>query len=278
VWYAIAQRYGVRLHFLDIDGDDDQLLLHSLERLLEQQIRLVSISHVSRRSGRRLPARSIAELAHRHNVSVLLDGAQAFGSVPVDTRELGCDFYVLSGHKYILGPQATGAFYLRRERIETLKPSWLGSRSQQWMDLNGGLVLHESARRYEFGTRNMADIAGFGAALAMWESIGWGAVFAAIAEYAAGMRAALAHVPGLLIETPKLPAQGSGIVTFRMPGITGHELYTRLLEHERILVSPFEPGTESVRVSTHVFNTEAERERLVAALSAVGQTHRRGDK
>jgi selenocysteine lyase/cysteine desulfurase len=266
VWYELSRRSGVRLRFLEIDGNDDGRLLAELERLLEPRTRIVSLSHVSRRNGRRLPAQAIVALAHRRGVPVLLDGAQAFGSVPVDVRALGCDFYVLSGHKYILGPQATGAFFVRRDRIDWLRPSWLGSRSQQWLDQQGGMALHQSARRFEFGTRNMADIAGLGRALDLWEEVDWETAFAAIAAYAEALRAALAEMPGLVVETPEAAEQRAGIVTFRIPGVPGVDVYRRLLEQERILVSPFEPGTESVRVSIHVFNTDAERERLVSAL------------
>jgi L-cysteine/cystine lyase len=269
VWYQIARQYGVRLLFLEIDGDDDALLLTRLGRLLDEQVRLVSISHVSRRSGRRLPAQQIVAAAHGRGLPVLLDGAQAFGAIPVDVRTLECDFYVLSGHKYILGPQATGGFYVRRDWIDRLRPTWLGSRSQQSMDLQGGMVLHDSARRFEFGTRNMADLAGFGAALAMWEAIGWEALFAAIAADTGALRAALASIPGLVIETPAAAAQRAGIVTFQIPGLAGAAIYERLLAEERILVSPFEPGTSSVRASVHVFNTVAERARLVAAVGGM---------
>lgn len=265
VWYAIAQRSGAVLRFLDADGDDDGRLLDDLERALPGA-RIVSVSHVSRRSGRRLPVATIVAAAHRRGVPVLLDGAQAFGAVPVDVRSIGCDFYTLSGHKYILGPQATGALFVRRDRIGWLRPSWLGSRSQRALDMVGGMELHESAQRFEWGTRNVPDQAGLGVALHMWEEIGWERVFARIAGYAVRAWRALAESPGVVVETPGAPDQASGIVSFRIPGVSGTTVAGRLLERHRILVSPFEAGTETVRVSTHVFNTDEELERLVTAL------------
>ncbi len=271
VWYQIARQSGVRLIFLDIDGDDDALLMQQFVHLLDRHTRLVSLSHVSRRSGRRLPVQAIVAAAQQHGVPVLLDGAQAFGAIPVDVRAIGCEFYVLSGHKYILGPQATGGLYVRRDRLDWLRPSWLGSRSQQSMDLQGAMVLHDTARRFEFGTRNMADLAGLGRALAMWEAIGWEAVYAALAACTGAMRDALAAIPGLVIETPAAAIQRAGIVTFQIPGIPGRAIYERLLTDFRILVSPFEAATPSVRVSVHVFNTAAEQERLVAAVRGMSE-------
>ena len=232
-------------------------------------MRIVSLSHVSRRSGRVIPAPSLSRLCAQAGVPLLLDGAQAFGAIPVDVAALGCDFYVLSGHKYILGPQATGALYVRHDRLDWLRPSWLGSRSQQTMDQHGGLVLQPSARRFEFGTRNIGDIAGFRRALHMIDAIGWPAWFAAIAERVATTIAALAPLPGVVIETPMLAEQRGGMVCLRVAGLTGSEVYHALLERAHILVSPFEPGTATVRVSLHGFTTDHEIERLASAIAAL---------
>ncbi len=269
VWYEIARRHDVQLRFLPLDGADDAQLLRAAASALQAPVRIVSLSHVSRRSGRVIPAPSLSRLCAQAGVPLLLDGAQAFGAIPVDVAALGCDFYVLSGHKYILGPQATGALYVRRDRLDWLRPSWLGSRSQQTMDQHGGLVLQPSARRFEFGTRNIGDIAGFRRALHMIDAIGWPAWFAAIAERVATTIAALAPLPGVVIETPMLAEQRGGMVCLRVAGLTGSEVYHALLERAHILVSPFEPGTATVRVSLHGFTTDHEIERLASAIAAL---------
>jgi L-cysteine/cystine lyase len=269
VWYEIARRHDVQLRFLPLDGEDDDQLLRAAASALNAPVRIASLSHVSRRSGRVIPARQLSQLCARAGVPLLLDGAQAFGAIPVDVAALGCDFYVLSGHKYILGPQATGALYVRRDRLDWLRPSWLGSRSQQTMDQHGGLVLHPAARRFEFGTRNIGDIAGLRRALQLIEAVGQPAWFAGIAERVAATAAALAPLPGVVIETPGTAAQRGGMVCLRVAGLTGGEVYHTLLERERILVSPFEPGTATVRVSLHGFITDHEIGRLAGAIAAL---------
>jgi L-cysteine/cystine lyase len=269
-WYNLIQRYGVQLRFLTITNDQEALL-GELDRLSDTRTRLVSLSHVSRRTGLRLPAREITEIAHGKDVPVLFDGAQSFGAVPVDVKALNCDFYTFSGHKYIMAPKGTGGLYVRRDRIEWLKPSWIGSHSQKEMDLNGNMTLHDSAKRFEFGTRNLADQAGFGKALEIWESIGWQKVFGQIENYTDRMKGALQSIPGLVLETPVPYAESSGIVTFSLAPFTSAELSAKLLENERTVVSTLEANSQSIRVSTHVFNTDEEIECLVNGLRRIQQ-------
>jgi L-cysteine/cystine lyase len=267
-WYNLIQRYGVQLRFLGITNDR-RALLEDLDRLIDARTRLVSLSHVSRRTGLQLPAREINEIAHGKDVPVLFDGAQSFGAIPVNVKVLNCDFYTFSGHKYIMAPKGTGGLYVRRDRIEWLKPSWLGSHSQKEMDLGGYMTLHDAAKRFEFGTRNLADQAGFGKALEIWESIGWQKVFGQIEDYTDRMKGALQSIPGLVLETPLPYAESSGIVTFSLAPCTSAELSAKLLENERIVVSTLEANSQSIRVSTHVFNTDEEIECLVNGLRRI---------
>ncbi|MCE7982182.1 MAG: aminotransferase class V-fold PLP-dependent enzyme [Caldilinea sp. CFX5] len=267
-WYNLIRRYGVQLRFLNV-YEDDERMLGELAGLIDSRTRLLSLSHVSRRTGLRFPAQAITALAQRHGVPVLWDGAQSYGAIPVDVKALNCDFYTFSGHKYIMAPQGTGGCYMRRDRIAWVNPSWIGSHSQKDFDLVGGLTLLDEAKRFEFGTRNLADQGGFGKALDLWQAIGWHNVFAAIEAYTDRMKAALLAVPGVILETPLPYAKSAGIVTISVPGFTSAGLYTSLLEHERILVSPLEHDTSMIRISTHVFNTDEEIERLVNGLRRI---------
>ena len=267
-WYNLIKRYGVQLRFLNVREDDDQML-DELAGLIDSRTRLLSLSHVSRRTGVRFPAQAITALAQRHGIPVLWDGAQSYGAIPVDVKALDCDFYTFSGHKYIMAPQGTGGCYIRRDRIEWVKPSWIGSHSQKDFDLVGGLTLLDEAKRFEFGTRNLADQGGFGKALDLWQAIGWANVFAAIEAYTDRMKTALLALPGVILETPLPYAKSAGIVTISVPGFTSAGLYASLLDHERILVSPLEHDTSMIRISTHVFNTDEEIDRLVNGIRRI---------
>lgn len=264
-WYNLVERYGIELRFIDAALDDAEFV-QTLDGMITPRTRLLSLSHVSRHTGRRFPAREIVIVAQRHGVPVLFDGAQSFGAIPVDVEALDCDFYTFGGHKYIMAPQGTGGCYIRRDRIDWLQPSWIGSHSEKRIDPWGQLELQDGAKRFEFGTRNLADQAGFGKALDLWAEIGWERVFHAIAAYTDRMKVALLTVPGLVLETPLPYDQSSGIVTFHLPGVDAYVLTRQLFERQRILVSPLNPASPSVRVSTHVFNTNEDIDRLVTGI------------
>jgi len=267
-WYNLVKRYGIELRYVTVDNDPE-VMLEQFAQMMDGRTRLVAVSHVSRRTGVRFPAKEIVAMAQQQEIPVLLDGAQSFGSIPIDVQELGCDFYTFSGHKYIMAPQGTGGFYVRRDRIEWLKPSWIGSHSEKEMDDEGGMTLHPEAKRFEFGTRNLADQAGFGKALDMWTEIGWANVFAAIADYTDQVKAALLAIPGVEVETPLPYEQSGGIVTFRIADFAAAPFCASLYEHERLLVAPAVSTPESIRVSTHVFNTAEEYGRLVEGIKRV---------
>ncbi|MDE0461066.1 MAG: aminotransferase class V-fold PLP-dependent enzyme [Caldilineaceae bacterium] len=266
-WYSHVHRYGIELRFLEVVHDEEQML-EQFERLLDERTRVVSISHVCRRTGQRLPARALVDIAHDRGVPVLLDGAQAYGAVPVDMRELDCDFYAFSGHKYIMAPQGTGGFYVRRDMIPWIQPSWIGSHSQKDFDMVGGLTLLDEAKRFEFGTRNLADQIGFGKALDCWAEIGWEKVFAYIADFTDRLKAALQEVPSLKLHTPPAYGKSSGIVTFSLGNYTSAEIQEHLKER-KVLVAPLELDGSMIRVSTHVFNNEDDLEWLVSGLVAM---------
>ena len=263
-WYSHVRRYGIELRFLQVVHDEERML-EQFEQLLDARTRIVSISHVCRRTGQRLPARALTDIAHARGVPVLLDGAQAYGAIPVDMRALACDFYAFSGHKYIMAPQGTGGFYVRQDRIPWIQPSWIGSHSQKNFDLVGGLTLLDEAKRFEFGTRNLADQIGFGKALDCWAQIGWESVYAYISGYTDRVKAALQTVPGLTLHTPLPYERSSGIVTFSLDGYTSAQIQERL-EREKVLVAPLELDGTMIRVSTHVFNNEEDLDRLVSGL------------
>ena len=264
-WYNLTGRYDVELRFAPLYNDHERTL-EEMDKLIDERTRLVSVSHVSRRTGLRLPGRAICDLAHGKDTPVLYDGAQSFGAIPIDVRNLNCDFYSFCGHKYTMAPQGTGGLYIRKDRIEWLKPSWIGSHSQKTFDQDGNMDLLDEARRFEFATRSVPDQAGFGKALDIWAGLGWDTVFDGIAAYTDRMKSVLGEIPGLVLETPLLYDDSSGIVTFHVPGLESGPMSESLREKEKVLVSPLDFAPESVRVSTHVFNSEEDLDRLISGI------------
>src|SRR5262249_46156728 len=115
-WQMLCEERGALLRVVPIN-DNGELLLDEYEKLLNPRTRLVAMAHVSNALGTINPVRQIVQLAHRRGVPVLLDGAQAVPHLPVDVRDLDCDFYVFSGHK-LFGPTGIGVLYGRARLLE----------------------------------------------------------------------------------------------------------------------------------------------------------------
>src|SRR5256712_9151411 len=122
-WQLLCEEKGAVLRVAPMD-DEGQLLLDELERLIGPRTKLVALGHVSNALGTINPVRRIVEMAHRRNVPVLLDGAQAVPHLAVDVQALGCDFYAFSGRK-LFGPTGIGVLYGRSELLEQMPP-WQG--------------------------------------------------------------------------------------------------------------------------------------------------------
>src|SRR5881397_3094350 len=119
-WQILCEEKGARLRVAPID-DRGELIFEEFEKLLGARTRLVSVTHVSNVLGTINPVREIVEAAHRRNIPVLVDGAQAAPHLRVDVRELDCDFYAMSSHK-IFGPTGIGVLYGKARLLEAMPP------------------------------------------------------------------------------------------------------------------------------------------------------------
>jgi len=223
--------------------------LSALEADLSPRTKLIALSHVSWLTGAVLPIR---ELAGR-GVPVLVDGAQAAGTIPVDVGELGCDFYTVSAQKWLLGPAATGCLYVRGDRFEDLSvtlPSYLSWRLPEY-------ELVDSAQRYEGGWSPAASVRGLLASLAFADEAG-DERFALALAATERCRELLAERGAEVVTEPD---QGT-LVSFR--SAEGPELVERLAA-DGVIVRDL-PGTGLVRASCGFWTSEDDLERLVRGL------------
>ena len=134
-WARAAERAGARVRIADVD-DDGRLVPDAVKAVLSNRTRIVAFSHVSNVLGFINPAREIARVAKAAGATVVIDGAQGAPHVKVDVQDIGCDFYVWSGHK-MLGPMGTGAVWGRRELLDRLPPYHVGSNMAHAVTSNG---------------------------------------------------------------------------------------------------------------------------------------------
>src|SRR6185437_9445498 len=129
----LAARFGVEVGFVPlIDAQVDPV--RAIADNITPKTRLVVLSHVLWNTGRMLPAKEIAAAFRSKNAKLLLDGAQSAGVMPVDLTDLDCDFYAITGHKWLCGPEGVGALYIRRELIPELKPTYVGWRGVEALE------------------------------------------------------------------------------------------------------------------------------------------------
>ncbi|HYM63756.1 MAG TPA: aminotransferase class V-fold PLP-dependent enzyme [Gaiellaceae bacterium] len=224
--------------------------LAAIEAELNDRTRLVAISHVAWTTGAVLP---VAKLSGRR-FPVLVDGAQSVGTIPVDVGELGCDFYTVSGQKWLLGPDTTGALYVGPDWIHDLSltaPSYLS-----WED-TVELVPWPDARRFESIWIGPGPLAGLLASLRFAEEVG-GERFQQASDAAEACRSLCAESAEVVTEHGQ-----ATIVTFRPSGDPA-ELVASLAE-QGVVVRDL-PGLGWVRVSCGYWTNGEDLERLAAGL------------
>src|SRR5204862_2642506 len=199
-WQLLAERTGARLRFVPV-LDDGILELDQLSSLLTPEVKLFAFTHISNSLGTINPVPELCAKAHAVGALTLVAEAQSAGHMPIDVRELGCDFLAFSGHK-MCGPTGIGVLYGRAEVLDSI-PSWHGCG-----DMIVSVALEKSTfkrvpHRFEAGTPNIAGAIGLAAAIDYIEAIGRPAIFehdSQLAHYAAER---ISELPGTRVFGPK---------------------------------------------------------------------------
>ncbi|MFL6307537.1 MAG: SufS family cysteine desulfurase [Candidatus Sulfotelmatobacter sp.] len=269
-WQMLCEEKGARLRIGPVN-DDGELLLDEFEALMSSKTRLVALTHVSNALGTVNPIRRVVEIAHRSNVPVLVDGAQAVPHEPVDVRALDCDFYAFSGHK-IYGPTGIGVLYGKRQLLDAMPPYQGGGDMIRSVSFEKTLY-NQLPYKFEAGTPHIAGAIGLGAALDYLTGIEIEGIRAHERELLAYGTAALSSVPGLrLIGTAK---EKVGVLSFVMENIHPHDIGT-ILDRQGIAIRTGHHCAQplmqrfgipaTARASLAVYNTASEIDALVAGI------------
>ena len=272
-WQQVCHERGCQLKAIPVDQNGD-LILSELERLITPRTRFVSVGHVNNTFGTINDVRRIIDIAHGHNIPVLIDGAQSIAHTPVDVQQLGADFFVFSGHK-IYGPNGIGVVYGRKDILDKMQP-WQGGGNMIKDVTIERTEYNQPPARFEAGTPNVADAIGLGAALDYVSRIGLRNIERhehQLTEYA---REQLSRIKGLtLIGNPK---NRISVVSFVIDGIPVPEVGT-LLDKEGIAVRAghhcAQPALRalgyeaSVRPTFALYNTREDVDKLVDAVRKI---------
>jgi len=272
-WQMLRDRVGTKLTVVPID-DRGEIDLAAFERAITSRTRMAAVVHVSNALGTTNPIREMVEIAHRRDVAVLVDGAQATGHRRIDVQALGCDFFTMSGHK-MYGPTGIGALYARLEHLESMPPYQGGG------DMIASVTFEETTyneipHRFEAGTPNIAGTIGLAAAIDYLDGLGMDAIAAHESDLLEYATAQLSDIPRVrLVGTARRKA---AVVSFTVEDVHPHDVGT-ILDMEGIAVRAghhcAQPVMDhfgipaTVRASFGLYNTRAEVDALVAGIHRV---------
>ena len=272
-WQILCEQTGAQLRVVPIN-DHGEFLFDEYKKLLGPRTKMVAVVHLSNALGTINPVRRIIETAHRHNVPVLIDGAQAASHLKLDVRQLDCDFYALSGHK-LYGPTGIGALYGKYDLLDRMGPYQGGGDMIRSVSFEK-TTYNDLPFKFEAGTPNIAGAIGLGAAIEYVERIG----LDLIAEHEADL---LNHATQSVLQIPEVrligrARQRASVLSFVIEGIHPHDVGT-ILDQEGIAVRTGHHCAQPVmqrfgvpataRASVGMYNTKAEIDALAAGIRKV---------
>ncbi|ANO53160.1 aminotransferase class V-fold PLP-dependent enzyme [Woeseia oceani] len=269
-WQMVCEQTGAELVVAPIN-ERGEVILEQLYALLDERVKLLAISYVSNALGTVNPVQEIIAEAHRREIPVLIDGAQAVPHVALDMQALDADFFAFSGHK-MFAPTGIGILYAKERLLEKMPP-WKGGGDMILEVSFDGTSYNELPYKFEAGTPNIAAAAGLGASISYLQSIG----MQRIAEYEARlldyMTTALQDIEGIrLIGTA---ANKASVQSFLLDDIHPHDLGT-ILDHQGVAIRTGHhcampvmqlygiPGT--ARASLGFYNNQDDIDRLAEGL------------
>jgi selenocysteine lyase/cysteine desulfurase len=262
-WLNAAKRHGgavVKMELPKPIHSEDQVL-DIVRKSITPRTKVLFLSHVITGAGAILPVKQICTEARQKGIFTVIDGAQAFGHIPVDVHDIGCDAYVGCFHKWLLAPAGTGFLYVRKERAKEV-----------WSTLCSGNWANHDDDGYRFsqrGTGSLSLTLGLDAAMDFHTEIGPQRVYQRIKYLGDYLRAGLRKMPKVIVYSPEESKMCAGITVYEVPGLKGRQLQNEFWARARM--RPRGSGN-GVRHCTHIFNSPEEIDRaleIVRALTAV---------
>ena len=223
-WQMIAEKVGAEIDVVPLTADQ-RIDLDAMEAMLTERHKLVALAHVSNVLGSVLDAKRATELAHKVGAKVLLDGCQAVPRMAVNVAEIGCDFYVMSGHK-LYGPTGIGVLWGRYELLDAMPP-YQGGGSMIDRVTFAKTTYAPPPGRFEAGTPHIVGVVGLHAAIDYVDGIGLERIHAHETALVRQAREALSQLNSVRLFGPE---DSAGIVSFAVEGVHPHDVATILDE------------------------------------------------
>jgi cysteine desulfurase / selenocysteine lyase len=271
-YLQVARRTGAQIEVIPND-EQGQVNVTALRDMIDERVKLISITHVPTNGGLVNPAAEIGKVAREAGVLYLLDACQSVGQMPVKVDEIGCDILSTTGRKYLRGPRGTGFLYVRRNLIEQLEPPFLDMHAATWVARDRYEICAD-ARRFENWEAYYAGKVGLGVAIDYALSWGIDSIWARVKKLGELFRARLTDLGFVTVRD--IGAERCGIVTFNVRGKDSAQLQRELSSAGINVTVSLPEGTRLdmserqlqhlLRASIHYYNTEEEIERFCDVL------------
>ena len=272
-WQMTAQRTGATLKYLSIK-ETGELDISNPEKYFTSNTKIISLTHMSNVLGTINPIKKLSAKAHQVGAIMIVDGAQGASHLPVDVKELGCDFYAFSGHK-MLGPTGIGVLWGKTEHLEEMDPFMGGGEMINTVTMESS-TWNDIPYKFEAGTPNFAQAVGLGAAIDYLQNIGMDNIAAheqMLIKYALGK---LNQINGLRIHGSA--KDRGGVISFNMDGIHPHDL-AQFLNEDNIAIRVghhcAQPllktlgETATARMSFYIYNDESDVDKFCESLETI---------
>lgn len=274
-YLQLARQKGVIVDTIPstADGEAD---VDALRGMIDERVRLISVTHVPTNGGLVNPIEEIGAIAREHDILYLVDACQSAGQMPLNVERIGCDLLSATGRKFLRGPRGSGFLYVSERILDQLHPPMIDLHSAEWIEIDR-YRLRADARRFENWESNYAARLGLGRAIDYALEIGLDNIAAEVVRLADRLRERLAEITAVTVFD--IGSRRCGIVTFAVKGVTAAEVESRLRD-KLIHVSVTTPsGTlidatrrqlpDMVRASVHYFNEDAEIERCAKLVGEI---------
>ena len=272
-WQLVAQQTGAKIRAVPVD-DQGNFDINDLEKMITEKTKIISIPHVSNVLGTIFPVKEISKLAHKVNAICVVDGCQGAIHLPVDVKDIGCDFYTFSSHK-LYGPSGVGVLWGRSSILLDMPPFIGGGDMIDNVDIESS-TFADPPHRFEAGTPPIAEVIAFGAAIDFVQAIGMDNIRKHEQKILKTFTEKLEEVKGLRILGNSISK--SGVISFVFGDSHPHDIAT-ILDQKGIairaghhcaqpLMKHFNV-TSTARASIGVYTQENEVDDLINGLSTV---------
>ncbi|RMW35720.1 MAG: aminotransferase class V-fold PLP-dependent enzyme [Nitrosopumilus sp.] len=259
-WLKLQEKISLKNLPIDKDGF---FKFEDLESLIDDNTKLIALSHALYNTGSILPLEEISKILH--DVPLFVDGAQTVGCIDVDVSKINCNFMSFNGSKWLCGPMGTGLFYCNRKSSELLEPKTIGGESAMIYD-ETNLAFKELPDKFQTGFRNYVGIVGLESSANYLLNFGLKNIREKNQYLSSLLREELSKIPKIILYGPENPDSRTSIVSFNIEGIDSQEVVDRLEKQNIILALREIMERKIVRASPHFFNSESQIMSVVDAI------------